>query len=101
MKISGEYPCVMCLKRSLDAKRLRLAAARARYYARKAKAEGGVSRLSAAPGHRKADIEALFADRADCKTEMDSAAQVFAAETAGAKIVRTGEAASSGAGKEE
>ena len=85
MKISEDYPKVRKLKRSLDKKRLRLAAARARYYARRAKAEGGVSRLGAVRGGGKADREAILADLADCRTEMDSAGQLFAAELARTK----------------
>ena len=87
MKIGMEYPKAACLKRSLDQKRLRLAAARARYYARRAKAEGGVSRISAAPGHGKADMGAVLADLADCKTELDSAERDYTGETARAKTL--------------
>ena len=80
MKISGKYPRVCRLKRSLDKKRLRLAAARARYYVRRVKAEGSASRVRPVSGGRMADGQALLADLADCKTEMDSAGQVFTAE---------------------
>ena len=85
MKIGTNYPRVRQLKRSLDKKRLRLSAARARYYVRRVKAEGGVSRIGSVPGGTKADNQAMMADLADSKAEMDSAGRIFAAEKAKAR----------------
>lgn len=81
MKICNDYPRVCRLKRDLERKRLSLAAARARYCALKAKAEGGVRRLSLTPA-AKGDKELVLAALTDCKTEMDAAAEALRREKA-------------------